>query len=440
MLLRYLVPLYIVFAAGCAPYLVVSGGVVNWEKLAEVKVGLARLRGLEFKSDVPVDIRSRQEMGRYLEKELEREYGDEKLGNLSLAYAKLGLVPQGFDLKKSVTDFLNSQVAAFYDPRTKRLVLPPDLEAGLFAGAVQFLARRDIVGEMVLAHELSHALQDQHFSLGDRVRPSTNDDRTLAFRAMVEGDATISGFAYVLGGVDEEFLAQVQKEVRQSTEAARSEFSGMPDAILEQLLFQYYGGVSFVARWLDQRGWLGVDRLYSSPPLSTEQVLHPEKYVTEADPPTLLELGDLSSLFSPPWKEIENNVLGELMVRVLFKQFFSVEEAARLAGGWDGDRLVAFRRGDEVAFIWATLWDSEKDAEEFLQGYREILERKRALAQAYLERRGRLVLVVEGLEKSQVEAAIEKIWQRIELKEEPFKPPFPPVKRARPGAGGDLAR
>ena len=257
---------------------------------------------------------------------------------------------------------------------------------------------------------------------------------------MVEGDATISGLAYLLGGVDEESLARVQKDVRQSTEIARSEFADIPEAILEQLLFQYYGGVSFVARWLDQRGWVGINRLYSLPPLSTEQVLHPEKYVTEPDPPTLLEIKDLSSLFSPPWKEIENNVLGELMVRVLLKQFLSEEAAARVAHGWDGDRLVAFRRGDEVAFIWVTLWDSEKDAEEFLQGYREILERKYGSPESYLERRERLVIVVEGLEKSHVEANIDKIWQRVELKEEPFKPPFPPMKPVPLRTGKNFAQ
>lgn len=407
--------------SGCASYLVVSGGAVNRDKLQEIKSGIAALRGLDFRSDVPVEIKNKEEMRRYFEAELAREYGDEKLRNMVLAYSKLGLLPKGFDLKKSLLDFYSAQVAAFYDPEEKKLVLPEDFNAGVLMGSFQFMARRDIVGEMVLAHELTHALQDQNFELKNKMGPSNNDDKTLSFRAVVEGDATVSGFEYLFGFTDEASLAQVNRELRGRMDEARSGFSEIPKAILEGLLFQYYGGVSFISRVLSTKGWAGVNLLYSAPPLSTKQVLHPEKFFDPPDPPTEVVLKDLSALFSPDWEEIENNVLGELMVQVLFEEFFTEKEAKMVAAGWGGDRFVAFRSGDEVSFIWVTVWDSPKDADEFLQGYTEILAKKygdsgAATSHAYIEQREDRVVVVEGLERTYVKNNLEKIWQGMELK------------------------
>lgn len=405
-----------------------SRGVINRDKYQEVKNGLEALRGLQFKEEVAVEIKTRGEMRRYLEEDLDREYGDARLENMALAYGKLGLYPQGIDLKKSLLDFLGTQVAAFYDPRAKKLIMPEDLEGGKLVDTVQFLVRRDLVGEMTLAHELTHALQDQHFSIEEKVTPSDNDDKTLAYYAVAEGDATLAGMFTLLGRTDLKLLPRISKEIESELKEKHSVSSDVPEAIIEELLFRYYGGVSFVARVLDKRGWIGVNYLYSSPPLSSEQVLHPEKYFDAPDPPTRIDIRDLSSLFPPDWKEIENNVLGELMVQVLFKRLLSEAEAKEVAAGWDGDRFVAFRRGNEVAFVWASAWDSPEDAEEFFQGYRRMLSKKYpeppSSGPYYIERREAQVLVVEGLESARIKDHVEKIWQGMELKEEPFKRPF----------------
>jgi hypothetical protein len=118
------------------------------------------------------------------------------------------------------------------------------------------------------------------------------------------------------------------------------------------------------------------------------------------------------------------------MVQVLFKEFLSEDDGKLVADGWDGDRFVAFRRGDEVSFVWATVWDSPQDAEEFLGKYRELLAKKygadpKGAQTVYLERRGTRVVVVEGLEMKHVEENIEKIWQGMRLEETAFTRPFP---------------
>lgn len=417
------------FAAGCAPYLVVSDGQINPDKLQEIKAAVARLRGLPFKADVAVEVKNSAEMRRAFESDLEQDYGDEKLRNVALAYAKLGLLPKGTDLKKSLVDFATAEVAAYYDPRAKKLVMPQSMNTGAAISTAQFVARRDFAGEMVLAHELTHALQDQHFSLEARLGPSGNDDADLAFRALTEGDATLSGWAYLSGRVELKALERMSQGTQQGANDARS-LVDVPPAIVEETMFQYTGGVAFVFRLLRERDWAAVNRIYAAPPLSTEQVLHPEKYFSHPDPPTKIRLDNLPALFSPDWKELENNVLGELMVQVLFKQFFSENEAKTAAEGWDGDRFVAFRRGDEVAFVWASVWDSEQDAEEFEQGYRRIVAKKypdgRYAEVFYAERRGPRVVIVEGLPGDRVKRQIEMIWQGMEITEEPFNPPFAP--------------
>lgn len=412
-------------SAGCAPYTTADGGAVDSDRFAEIKNRIALLRGLNFKHEVAVEVQGREAMRRHFERTLEREYGDQKLRNMALAYARVGLYPEGLDLKNALLDFYGAQVAAFYDAEGKKLVLPEDLATTMLSSADAPVELKTMVGDMVLAHELTHALQDQHFSLHDRMRPSSEDDERLAFHAVAEGDATLAGFGYLFRATDDQFLTLMGQTVQDSMRAARSSLTGIPEAIVEELLFQYYGGVSFVSRLLRDEGWSGVDRLYAAPPRSTEQILHPEKFFDMPDPPTSIELKGISELFGSDWGEIENNVLGELMVRVLFRRFLSEEEAARIASGWDGDRFIAFRRDKEIAFIWATLWDSPQEAEEFLHGYRSILEKKYSGAPAsaapgYVERRDHRVLVVEGLERSRVEERIEKIWREMELKEIPL--------------------
>jgi hypothetical protein len=410
------------FAAGCAPYQVADRAAINREKFLDIKQGVARLRGLAFRAEVAVEIKNPEEMRRAFEKDLAHDFSDQKLKNISLAYGKLGLLPKGTDLKKSLVDFAAANVAGYYDPRSKKLVLPENLDADPAAGG-----RRDLVGEMTLAHELTHALQDQYFLLESKLGPSENDDRDLAFRALVEGDATLIGFGYIRGGIDRNALADFTRGVKDIERDAGARAPDVPKAIVEEMLFQYYGGVGFVARLLEERDWSAVNRLYAAPPLSTEQVLHPEKYFSAPDPPTRVELRELRAFFQPDWKEIENNVLGELTTRVLFEQFLSKDEARVAAEGWDGDRFVAFNRGDEVAFIWASVWDSDEDAAEFDRGYRRLLEKKypgAPFAAAHVERRDRRVIVIEGLNTNGAKDRIEKIWQGMRAVEEPFDNPF----------------
>jgi hypothetical protein len=185
--------------------------------------------------------------------------------------------------------------------------------------------------------------------------------------------------------------------------------------------------VRFVAHVLARGGWPAVNAVYRSPPLSSEQILHPEKYFEVPDPPMRIEFRNLSRLFPPPWTEIENDTLGELSVRCLFSQFLDGSLATSVARGWGGDRFVAYKKGDEVAFIWMTIWDSKPDADEFYERYKELLTIKYGPPSQepnyYIENRGLAVVVVEGIDRRAVSEQIDTLWADMVVEETPFDPP-----------------
>src|SRR5262249_43541499 len=123
-------------------------------------------------------------------------------------------------------------------------------------------------------------------------------------------------------------------------------------------------GMVFCARLTNDGGWDALNEAYRRPPLSTEQVLHPEKYKAKPDPPTAIDLGKLD--VGPGWKELGRNVVGEMQLGVLLRRHGGKNAAA----GWDGDRYAVFEGPDgRLGLVWLSTWDSEDEAREFLRGY-----------------------------------------------------------------------
>src|SRR5258708_37520489 len=153
------------FFGGCA-YNLVSGGRVNQKQSDKIEAGIQDLRQLRFKQPVPLVVKSQDEAGAMMEADLMRDYTDQELQADAVAGALTGLYPAGLALKAESLKLMKNQVAGFYDPHGKQMVL---VEGGASVGflndATQFIIQRDVVGEMLLAHELTHALQDQNFNL-----------------------------------------------------------------------------------------------------------------------------------------------------------------------------------------------------------------------------------------------------------------------------------
>lgn len=425
--------------SGCASYRLIRAGEVNAKSAARIEQKLVATRGLHFQSRVPLQVVSVDEARTMLERELHTQYTSEELAKLSRIYATLGLVPPGTNLERAFLDLYGQQVAGFYDPIERRMVLVEGAIApDLLTRTLQGVLRRDFAGELVLAHELTHALQDQHYGLDVGRNDLGEDDERLARHAVYEGDATLAGFAVVLGNLEPSAAVSLAGKLEGVPGALARAYPDIPDAVRETVVFQYVAGVNFVS-WAYQRaGWDGVNALLAHSPLSSEQILHPEKYFVTADYPVGVRVGGIGYYVQAGWQVAEDATLGEFTIQVLGDQFLSRERARAMAAGWGGDRMTALSHGDDLAIVWLTAWDTEEDAAEFFTSFGAVLAAQRAGvapstheetllaadgASPYrLERQGTKVLLVEGPLDGDLGRVTARIWRHSS-----YQPAMPSV-------------
>jgi hypothetical protein len=238
---------------------------------------------------------------------------------------------------------------------------------------------------MIMAHELTHALQDQHFHIQkweDAAKP--NDDDELARDAVLEGSATLSMFDYQLQqigrkpgdifGLDPSLLLSLMfGDLDKSPELADA-----PMALRDEMLFPYAAGATFtldVLRASD--GWTGLHKVFEHPPASTQQVMHPDLYLKGVMPATVT-LPPLEKIVPRGWKKLDENLLGEFGLDEVLKQFLGKERADDLAQSWVGDKYAIFERqpsGQSLLVVRVRL-ASDEDAARFFGGYSEVLEQK----------------------------------------------------------------
>lgn len=414
--------------AGCAGYRIVRDGTVQTNAAEKLQRKLVAIRGLAFRTPVPLVAVSAADARGMLERELRQEFSADELATIGRVYAALGLVPAGTDLEQAFLDLYSTQLAGFYDPIERRMVLVNEaLRTSLFTRIVESVIRRDLAGELVLAHELTHALQDQHFGLSTGRGDVGEDDAQLAQRAVYEGDATLAGFAAVLGGLGARGAVGVAGQLEALDAQLAHDYPTVPALVRESIAFQYVAGTNFVAWAYAASGWDGVNALLARPPRSTEQMLHPEKYFERPEQPTRIQLGALAPYLRGDWTLAEETTLGELTIRILLERFVARPRATAIAAGWDGDRMLAVTRGDRIALVWLTSWDTEQDAGDFFAAWAGILAKRHpgnaTIGGAdvvergggdpyYVERRGGRVLAIEGPLETDLQALADRIWRR----------------------------
>jgi hypothetical protein len=441
------------------------------EKTARHKEDVVRLRGLEFKSDVTVGAYSKQELLDFLKAEFEKDLPKDKAEKYQRGYAKFGLIPADLNIYEAYLELFGSSIAGFYHPKTKelRLIRPGDgkdpEEDALKAMGID-------MERITLVHELTHAAQDQNFELSTLpIEDETNDDLVMALKSVIEGDASAVGWKYqfkdqfdmVIGGINQTY----------KTGMLPGNAGKLPAYLRQSLTFPYGHGTDFVVKYL--KGTKGefkdINKLFKDFPLSSEQILHPEKYYGEKrDNPILVTMPDLTKLFGGPWKETFNNVHGEFATKLLLREFKSdklrLAMIDRASEGWGGDRYVVLEGGpapavenkfvctgcelwqDEkgkcprcekklklmekydrinTAYVWYTTWDTEKDAKEFYEAYCLALEKKYVLegkegerenltgmsvqtGRVQVELKGKDVLVFDGATQAMIDKS-DAIWK-----------------------------
>ncbi len=403
---------------GCA-YSLVNGNQVNSQQAAKIEAGIQDLRQLRFKRPVPLVVKTPDEAEAMMEADLMRDNTDNQLEVDAVAGALTGLYPKGIDLKAASLKLLKSQVAGFYDPHGKEMVLVEGGDdLGIMNSAAQFMIQRDIAGEMLLAHELTHALQDQNFDLESSLdMVKDDDDRALALKSVAEGDATIAGFAYAVGRMDNGTADTLTDSLKQLPQALKASAPDTPEGLSAPLLFQYSDGVRFVAEAYRRGGWAAVDALYRNPPQSSHQVLHPELYFDTPTPTPRIELAGYDQLMSG-WKVADADTFGELLLRVILERNLGKQSTdLALAAQWAADRMVILQRNHDVNVIWMLEFSDAQTASGFAVVYRKLLDRLLGVSSPHrIDARSKAVLVVIGQGANSFEALGPAIWSasRIE--------------------------
>ncbi|HLV01842.1 MAG TPA: hypothetical protein VKZ59_11285, partial [Acidobacteriota bacterium] len=237
--------------------------------------------------------------------------------------------------------------------------------------------------EEVIAHELTHALQDQHFDLEAILNADVNSDQALAHSSVIEGDGILTMLAYLLTphGRTIADLPDLAELAESTASFSGPEFEKLAEAPLflrEVLLFPYSYGGRFVQTVVRRSDWRGLNDVYSDLPRSSEQILHPEKYLADRDDPVVVQILDFSDYLGRGWSSISDDTLGEVGISILLREKGADIELARdAAEGWGGDSYYLLRGPDGAeALILKTVWDSTYEAEEFFRTYSELTSGK----------------------------------------------------------------
>jgi hypothetical protein len=403
----------IVLAMGCARYAhaQAENGKVDERQAAAVQQTVQEVRLLKLKDKVPVVVRTTEEAGKLLEEELEREYTPEVIDTDGRAGALIGLYPTGVNLKAANMSLLESQVIAFYDFKKKTMVIVSGALEREFPGQPTELQTK--LNSMILAHEFTHALQDQNFNFGARDEAlKSNGDRALALHSVAEGDATISGYACMLGRMDSAILATLIGNLKSFSQTFTGAASGVPRGVAEPLIFQYTEGVRFVADAYQRGGWKAVDKLYTDPPQSTQQIIDPSLYFDHPILPDTVTVAGYQSHLAG-WHKSDEDTLGELGLRIILENTRGAASPdLALAAKWAGDRIVMLRKGDAVSVIWLLAFRDADSASRFAGVYREVLDHMHVHPAAHrVELKRNAVLVVVGEATAHFDSLGPPVWR-----------------------------
>jgi hypothetical protein len=308
----------------------------------EVLADMSKLLGLPVLEPLKRSIRSREEIRAYVIREMQEDetpaqrYSDQK------EMEEFGLIPKGFPLDSFLVDLLTEQIAGLYDAKTKEFYI------------ADWIAPDD--QREVMAHELTHALQDQHYHLEAwRDAVKSDEDAQLARDAVVEGAAVASMLDYTLrqqgmtlAGIGELDLSTMLGNLNDSPLMAKA-----PPFIRDDLMFPYSAGADFSQHVLLARGgWPGFHIVFENPPASTQQVMHPDLYLRNVAPGKV-DLPDLGGNLPKGWKKLDDNVLGEFGLQEVLKQFLDEARATQLAAVWAGDRYALYEQANTDKLLLA---------------------------------------------------------------------------------------
>jgi hypothetical protein len=308
--------------------------------------------GLPFKAPPRYAVRSRAEVAAYLASKLNEELPPERLTAMHDVYRLLGQVPDTLDIGRLLTALYEEQVAGFFDPDSGKLFV----YEGSDVRSAQF--------KFVLAHEMVHALQYDYLALDSIMHQRHDSDRLSAAQAMLEGQATLASMKMMAPGQDllsDDAMWETFREQLVTARGSMQVFAETPRVLQEGLIFPYLEGAEFV-RWYERNRAESGQPYGAAIPVSTEQVLHPQRYA-RGDMPVDVPLDTVGA--APG----ETDVIGEMGIAVLSADLAG-DEVVSTTGpiGWAGDRYRLYQTAAGPALVWLIAWDNQRAADRFVAG------------------------------------------------------------------------
>jgi hypothetical protein len=320
------------------------------------------LRGLEPKQAITRAFLTRDELLAYLTDLLDREYPPDRARDDAIFYSTFGWMDLDTDLRQVQLDVLAEQIAGFYDT---------DLKAMFVISAQDELS---VMNQILYAHEYTHVLQDQYFDLGaldtDTLAIDAPDE-ALAYSALFEGDAMLMTEGY------ETWLMRSNPGAAfgvlgEGLLISSEELSAAPPILQYELLFPYTFGRNFAyTLFTVGEGWSMVNAAYREPPQSTEQILHPERYVG-GDRPVEVSVEALDGVLGDGYRLVWDRALGEFYLREMLRVTVPTETADSAAAGWGGDRYRIYFNDatGQTVMLYRVVWDEPSDATEFAAAFK----------------------------------------------------------------------
>lgn len=305
--------------------------------------------GLRFKSPPRSALRTREQVRAYLLRKLDEELPPSKLMGLETAYRLFGLFPDTLKLRPLLLELYTEQVAGYYDPDSAMLF-------GV-TGADPIQLR------VVVAHEMVHALQGERMPLDSILSDKSNNDRLAAAQSILEGQATLGGMKALFPPNldptrDPEFWSEYSAQIR-GGQASMPVFARAPLVVREALIFPYLVGAEFM-HWWETSPFHDSVPYGPRMPVSTEQVLYPDRYAKRDVPVSLSYPAGTGVLYE--------DVLGESEIQVLIARLQGANEVrGRSPIGWGGDRYRVSQTPAGPALVWHVVWDDKRSGEDFLQ-------------------------------------------------------------------------
>ncbi|GAA5526433.1 hypothetical protein [Herpetosiphon gulosus] len=331
------------------------------EVMKQIEQEVIALRGLPEERPVTRRMLTREELRNYIVKEMETENTPADFRHETSQLWMLGLAEKDIDLQQLYIDLQTEQIGGFYDPETDTFYIIA--ENNEFPPADQ----------ITYAHEFNHNLQDQLINLQDGLKVGEFDaDRSLAFRSLVEGDATKLMSDWLQTDlVPRMSPAELQELLRtlQEQQDSSTILDQVPGVLRDGLVFPYEDGLAFAEAVYAEGGWEAVTKALQDPPTSTEQILHPEKYLSATrDNPTLPDQFDLLPVLGADWTTAITNTVGEFDLKSLLEYTATAGDLEAAAAGIGGGRVTLYEHNSDFTPVlqWTLRWDTAADGDEFL--------------------------------------------------------------------------